>query len=196
MVTIRAKRVALSAAACLVVAALSQAQGRVGETAAAVLPLYVRLSYTKATGAVAVHGTTLPGTVVQVRNGSTVVRRTGTYALRTDLPVSLVAVHAGSIRRFRFDLPPKAKPYVNALVVSADLTRMWSRIDGTLSMTEHPPATIVVRHVEHGTTHTATLAKGTFMIGVPVVKGTNTLRWYLQVGPARWPGPDIVYTAQ
>jgi hypothetical protein len=164
--------------------------------AGAVLPLFVRMSYTKASGAVAIHGTTLPGTVVQVRNGSTVVKSGGTYALRTALPVALVAVRAGSIRRFRFDLPPKAKPYVTSLIVNADLTRMWSRIDGRLSLTEHPAATIVVRHAERGTTHTATLTKGAFVIGVPVARGTNTLRWHLQVGPVRWPGPDIVYTAQ
>lgn len=180
----------------VVVALIVLIYGAARPVGSAVLPLYVRMSYTKATGAVAVHGTTLPGTVVQVRNGSTVVRSTGTYALRTALPVSLVAVRAGTIRRFRFDLPPKAKPYVSMLVVNADLTRMWSRIDGTLSMTEHPPATIVVHHVERATTHTATLTKGNFVIGVPVVKGTNTLRWHLRVGPVRWPGPDIVYTAQ
>jgi hypothetical protein len=165
-------------------------------TVGAALPLFVRMSYAKDTGTVAVHGTTLPGTVVQVRNGSTVVKQTGTYALRTALPVSLVAVRSGTIRRFRFDLPPKAKPYVTMLVVNADLTRMWSRIDGHLSMTEHPAATVVVRHLERGTTHTATLAKGNFVIGVPVARGTNTLRWHLQVGPVRWPGPDIVYSAQ
>jgi len=192
----RAIRPAQVRQAAVVAAALAVLVGASGPTSGAVLPLHVRMSYTKASGAVAVQGTTLPGTVVQVRNASAVVKSTGTYALRTALPVSLTAVRAGTIRRFRFDLPLRAKPYVSTLIVSADLTRMWSRIDGTLSMTEHPPATIVVHHVERGTTHRATLAKGNFAIGVPVAEGTNTLRWHLQVGPTRWPGPDIVYTAQ
>lgn len=39
----------------------------------------------------------------------------------------------------------------------ADLSRMWSVITGFLSLTEHPPATINVQHVERGTTHRATL---------------------------------------
>lgn len=186
------RRVLLAAATITALSLLGAPRPTVG----AALPFFVRMSYTKDTGTVAVHGTTLPGTVVQVRNGSTVVKSAGTYALRTALPVSLVAVRAGAIRRFRFDLPPKAKPYVTMLVVNADLTKMWSRIDGRLSMTEHPAATIVVRHVERGTTHTASLAKGNFVIGVPMVRGTNTLRWHLQVGPVRWPGPDIVYSAQ
>lgn len=63
----------------------------------------------------------------------------------------------------------------------ADLSRMWSVITGFLSLTEHPPATINVQHVERGTTHRATLTKGNFLIGLPVVRGTNTLRWHLQV---------------
>lgn len=40
-------------------------------------PLHVRMSYTKASGAVSVHGSTLPGTVV---------KSTGTYALKTTSP--------------------------------------------------------------------------------------------------------------
>lgn len=73
---------------------------------------------------------------------------------------------------------------------------MWSSVTGSLSLTEHPPATIVVTHVERGTTHQATLTKGHFLIGLPLVKGLNTLHWHLQVGVIRWPGPDITFTVQ
>ncbi|MGH2400072.1 MAG: hypothetical protein ACRDF6_09510, partial [bacterium] len=45
-------------------------------------PLHVQMTYQKATGAVSVRGSALPGTVVQVRNASTTVKSTGTYALR------------------------------------------------------------------------------------------------------------------
>ncbi|MGH9896964.1 MAG: hypothetical protein ACREA0_34190, partial [bacterium] len=146
-----------SAAAVAAVVALS-----VGSAIPATgpFPLHVMMTYQKASGAVSVKGSALPGTVVQVRNASTTVKSAGTYSLRTSLPMSLVAVRQGNIRRFRFDLPVTAKKYVTTLTIRADLTRMWSAVVGSLSLTEHPPATITVTHVQKGTTHKATLTKG------------------------------------
>lgn len=181
------------------VAALSVSAGTVTPTvtpATGPFPLHVMMTYQKSTGAVTVKGTTLPGTVVQVKNASTVVKSPGTYALKTSMPMALTAVRQGTIRRFRFDLPSKAKPYVIELTIRADLSRMWSVVVGSLSLTEHPPATIVVEHVERGVTQRATLTKGHFYIGLPLARGLNTLHWYLQVGPTRWPGPDLTFTAQ
>jgi len=66
------------------------------------------MSYTTESGTVAVHGTTLPGTVVQVRDGRTVVKSAGTYALRMALPVSLVASAAWSGARRTRPRWPKA----------------------------------------------------------------------------------------
>jgi len=186
-------RMAVGAIATVVVLSLSAGTAL---PATGPFPLQVMMTYQKATGAVTVKGSALPGTVVQVRNASTTVKSTGTYALKTSMPMSLVAVRQGNIRRFRFDLPAKAKPYVTELTIRADLTRMWSVVTGFLSLTEHPPATITVQHVEKGTTYKATLTKGNFLIWLPVVRGTNTLHWYLQVGPTRWPGPDLTFTAQ
>lgn len=159
-------------------------------------PLNVMMSYQKSTGAVTVKGSTLPGTVVQVRNASTVVKQTGTYNLKTSMPMALTAVRKGDIRRFRFDLPAKAKPHVVDLTIRADLSKMRSVVTGQLNLTEHPPATVVVEHVERSTTQKATLTKGHFYIELPMAKGLNTLHWYLQVGPMRWPGPDLTFTAQ
>lgn len=159
-------------------------------------PLLVKMMYQKSTGAVTVQGQTLPGTVVQVRNASTVVKTPGTYALKTSLPVALTAVRQSQIRRFRFELPAKAKPHVSKLIVSADLTRMWARVDGYLTSTEHPQAAVTVTHVQARKTQRATLAKGNFVVSLPMVSGTNTLRWTLHIGPLSWQGPDISFVAQ
>lgn len=159
-------------------------------------PLMVKMLYQKSTGAVTVRGYTLPGTVVQVRNASTVVKTPGTYVLRTSLPVALTAVRQRQIRRFRFELPARAKPHVSKLIVSADLTRMWARIDGYLTSTEHPKASVTVTHVQAKRTQQATLAKGNFVVGLPMVSGVNTLRWTLHIGPLSWEGPDISFIAQ
>lgn len=180
---------ALSAAAVLAFT------GGAGEGAGP-FPLHVKMMYLKSTGAVTVQGQALPGTVVQVRNASTVVKAPGTYSLRTSLPIALTAVRQSKIRRFRFELPAKAKPHISKLIVSADLSRMWARIDGYLTSTEHPQATVTVTHVQAKKTVNAALAKGNFVVGLPMVSGTNTLRWTLHIGPLSWSGPDINFVAQ
>lgn len=160
-------------------------------------PLYIKMDYQKTTGTVSVKGTTLPGTVVQAGAASTVVKQSGTYALKTALPLSLVAVKDGKIRRFRFDLPPKAKPHLSTLVVNADLAKMRSSVTGQLTITDHPSAKVIVEHVQKGTKHEATITNGKFSLsGLPLVKGTNTLRWWLQIGLLASPGPDITFTAE
>lgn len=165
--------------------------------ASGTFPLYIKMDYQKATGAVSVKGTTVPGTVVQAGAASAVVKQSGTYALKTSLPLSLVAVKDGKIRRFRFDLPPKAKPHLSELVVNADLAKMRSSVTGQLTITEHPAAKVIVEHVQSGSKHEATITKGRFSLaGLPLVKGTNTLRWWLQLGFITSPGPDITFSAE
>jgi hypothetical protein len=160
-------------------------------------PLFIKMDYQKTTDAVSVKGTTLPGTVVQARGASTVVKQSGSYALKTSLPLSLVAVKDGKIRRFRFDLPPKAKPHLSNLVVNADLARMRSSVNGQLTITEHPAAKVIVQHVEKGSKHEGAITKGRFSVGgLPLVKGTNTLRWWLQLGIITSPGPDITFSVE
>ena len=179
----------------LIAAAVLALSGGVGEGAGP-FPLLVKMMYLKSTGAVTVQGQALPGTVVQVRNASTVVRTPGTYTLKTSLPVTLTAVRQSKIRRFRFELPAKAKPHIAKLIVSADLSKMWARVDGYLTSTEHPKASVTVTHVQAKKTVQATLARGNFVVGLPMVAGTNTLRWTLRIGPLAWQGPDINFVAQ
>ncbi|HET6781566.1 MAG TPA: hypothetical protein VFH67_05680, partial [bacterium] len=165
--------------------------------ASATFPLFIKMDYRKATGAVTVRGTTAPGTVVQVPGATAVVKQSGTYALKTSLPVNLVAVKGTQIRRFRFDLPPKAKPHLSYLLVNADLSKMRSSVTGQLTMTEHPAAKVFVEHVEKGSKHQAAIIKGRFSLGgLPLVKGKNTLRWSLQLGFIHSPGPDITFTTE
>jgi len=159
-------------------------------------PLWVQFDYRKESSVVKVKGTTLPGAVVQARGASVVVSPSGSYALKTTFPLSLVAVRGRLIRRVGFDLPAKAKRYVAVLAVGTDLKRMWASISGSLTITEHPAASIVVRHVQAGTTHRGTLTKGSFLVGLPLVQQTNTLQWWLQIGPARWQGPDLTVVVQ
>ncbi|MBI2247342.1 MAG: hypothetical protein HYU65_05365 [Armatimonadetes bacterium] len=164
-------------------------------TFAGSFPLFVKIDYRKE-APLSVRGSALPGTVVQVRNDSDVVSRKGTYAMTTSLPLSLVAVRDGKIRRFRFDLPAKAKPYLSSLTVNADLSRMRSSVNGQLTITTHPAATIIVTHVEKASTHQAPITAGRFTISLPLVRGTNTLRWWVLLGIIRTPGPDITFDAQ
>ncbi len=163
------------------------------QVSATLFPLQVRMSYLKASPLVTVKGSAPPSTVVQARGASVVVPRTGFYALKTSMPVAVTAVRGRQIRRFRFTLPDKAKPYLEVLMVSADLERMWGNVSGQLTITEHATASIVVQHVEKGTTQTASLARGSFAIGIPLVQGTNTLKWWLKMGPLQFPGPDITF---
>ncbi len=161
--------------------------------AAALFPLQVRMDYRKTSPAVAVKGSAPPWTVVQARGSSVVVPSTGTYALKTVLPVSVTAVHGTQIRRFRFTLPDKAKPYLQVLTVSVDLAKMWGNVSGQLTITEHATASLIVHHVQKNTTLTGTLAKGSFTLGIPLVSGTNTLEWWIRMGPLQVPGPDITF---
>lgn len=179
----------------LVVLTVGAAVLSTGATAS--FPLFIKMNYQKTTDAVSVKGTTLPGTVVQARGASTVVKQSGTYALKTSLPLSLVAVKDGKIRRFRFDLPAKAKPHLSDLVVNADLAKMRSSVIGQLTMTEHPAAKVIVEHGQKGTKHEGVITKGRFSIGgLPLVKGTNTLRWWVQLGIITSPGPDITFVVE
>jgi hypothetical protein len=159
-------------------------------------PLFVKVEYEKASGEVSVRGTTVPGAVVQVSNASTVVKQSGTYNMKTSLPLSLVAVNDGKIRRFRFDLPAKAKPHLTSLTVNADLSRMRTSVNGQLTITRHPPARIIVEHVQNSSKHEASITKGEFTIELPLVRGTNTLQWRLQLGIISSPGPDITFVAE
>lgn len=74
---------------------------------------------------------------------------------------------------------------------------MRSSVTGQLTITEHPSAKVIVEHVQKGTKHEAAITKGRFgLSGLPLVKGTNTLRWWLQLGIITSPGPDITFSAE
>jgi hypothetical protein len=54
-----------------------------------------------------------------------------------------------------------------------------------------------VQHVEKGSKHEGAITKGRFSVGgLPLVKGTNTLRWWLQLGIITSPGPDITFSVE
>lgn len=161
------------------------------------LPLQVSVQYSGGgSDAVTVWGSTVPGTVVSVRGASGVVSDSGKFTLRSTLPVSLVAVHAGQIRRLNLSLPAGATRWLSRLTINANLTQMVAQVAGALTITNHPPASVVVEHVEAGTSIQASVTHGRFVLGFPLVPKVNTLDWTLRCGWLSWNAPSLTFTVQ
>ncbi len=160
------------------------------------LPLAMNLVYSHDTGIVNIRGVAAPGTVVSVRNASAVVGQSGAFTLTTTLPISIVAVRKDRIRRLRIDLPERAEDYLSKLSIYVNLTRMQAAVAAALTMTSHPPATVIVHNVEAGSTVTAPLTRGTFRMGVPLVAQTNTLECAVRVGVLQVAAPSVTLTVQ
>lgn len=168
-------------------------------TAAAQAPLPVAVSLKVAghgSQLVDVQGTTLPGTVVSVRGATAVVDDSGAFSLRTTLPFYLVAVKGGHLRKVTMALPDGAQKWVDRLTIAFNLTTMRAEVDGTLTIKNHPPATVTVEHLQTGTTVKAPVTYGTFSLDLPVVQKTNTLDWSLHAGWVTWSAPPLSYSVQ
>lgn len=161
------------------------------------LPLEVDVSYAGGNGgAVTVGGTTLPGTVVAVRGGSQVVDESGRFSLHSTLPVTLVAVRGRQIRRLSLTLPSGATRWLARLKIHADLTQMAAEVAGALTITNHPPASVVVEHVETGKSVRTSITRGQFALDLPLVPKVNTLDWTLRTGWLSWNAPSLTVTVQ
>lgn len=158
------------------------------------LPLAVELKYTQTSGKVGVSGTTRPGAVVAVAGATAHANDDGQFALNGTLPIALVAVSDGQTRRLRLDLPRGATKYLDWLNVELDLTKMTAVVTGALTIKSHPTATVIVNHVEAKSTIRGSVKQGNFDLTLPLVRGTNTLEWALQIGFLRFPAPDFTFT--
>ncbi|HEY3248329.1 MAG TPA: hypothetical protein VGK88_08590 [bacterium] len=163
-------------------------------TAQTPLPLAVELKYTQTSQRVGVTGTTRPGTVVAVAGALAHANGDGQFVLNGTLPISLVAVSDGQTRRLRLDLPQGATKYLEWLNVELDLTKMTAVVTGALTIKSHPAATVIVHHVEANSAVRGSVRQGNFDLTLPLVRGTNTLEWALQVGFLRFPAPDFTFT--
>lgn len=162
-------------------------------------PLPVNLSLKVAghgSSAVEVRGTTLPGSVVAVRGASKVVDESGKFMLKTTMPVYLVAVKGGQLRRLTLRLPEGAPKWLDRLTIGLNLTKMRAEVDGALTIKNHPPATVTVEHVQAGQRVDAPLRGGEFSLDLPVVQKTNTLDWTLRAGWIRWTAPALTFDVQ
>lgn len=180
----------------LVLTVLAAAIAAPQADAQAPLPFSVSMVFRRDTGQVEVRGSAAPGTVVSVKGATAIVGKTGAFALRTRLPISLVAVRDSHIRRLRIDLPERAERWISRLAINANLTRMQATVAGNLTMTSHPAATVIVHHVEAEKTIQTTLTHGAFRLGLPLVSQTNTLDWAVRVGGLQMPAPSVIFTVQ
>lgn len=161
------------------------------------LPLAVTVRYAGGrSDTVEVRGTTEPGTVVSVRGATKVVDESGEFALATKLPVNLVAVKGGQIRRLSLSLPSGATKWLSWLTVNANLTQMKALIAGALTISNHPSATVTVEHVQAGKTVEAMIDHGQFKVGLPMVPQVNTLDWTLHAGWLSWTAPSLSFSVQ
>lgn len=161
------------------------------------LPLQVNVQYAGGGSAVVtIQGTTLPGTVVAVRGATRVVDETGKFSLTSPLPVSLVAVRDTQIRRLSINLPSGATKWLSRLSINANLTRMAAQVTGALTIRDHPPASVVVEHVEAGKSVQTSITHGQFALGLPLVPKVNTLDWTLRYGWLSWNAPSLTFTVQ
>ena len=163
--------------------------------AQASLPMQLSVRYAGAgSGVVTVEGTTVPGTVVSVRGMSTVVSRTGKFTLRSALPLTFVGAKGGQMRRLTLTLPSGATKWLSRLTVIANLTKMSAKVYGAMTITNHPPATVLVRHVEAAKTIEAAVTAGRFGLAFPLVPRVNTLDWSLRAGLLTWKAPALSFT--
>lgn len=175
----------------LMLAAVALATPAMGQTP---LPLAVDVKYTAGSGQVDVVGRTRPGAVVAVAGATAHASSTGAFSLKGTLPISMIVVSEGQTRRLRFDLPHGAMEYLEWLHIDLDLSAMDADVTGALKLKVHPTATVIVDHVEGKQQVRGTVRRGRFDITLPLVRGTNTLKWALQVGFLRFPAPDFTFT--
>ena len=116
---------------------------------------------------VSVEGTTVPGTVVSVKGMSKVMDKTGKFILRSALPLTFVGVKGAQVRRLSLGLPSGAPKWLSRLTVIANLTQMSAKVFGAMTITKHPPATVVLRHVEAHKTIPTGVTRGQFGLAVP-----------------------------
>lgn len=165
--------------------------------AQASLPMQLSIKYAGAgTNAVTIEGTTVPGTIVAVRGMSKVVDRTGKFILRSALPMTFVGMKGAQTRRFTLGLPSGATKWLSRLTVIANLTQMSAKVFGAMTVTNHPTASVVVRHVEANRTVQAGVTRGRFGLAFPLVPKVNTLDWSLRTSLLTWKAPTLSFMVQ
>lgn len=165
--------------------------------AQASLPMHLSIMYVgSGASAVTITGTTLPGTVVAVRGMSKVVDKTGKFTLRSALPMTFVGMKGAQTRRFTLGLPSGATKWLSKLTVIANLTQMSAKVFGAMTITNHPTASVVVRHVEANKTVNTGVTAGRFGLAFPLVPKVNTLDWSLRTSLLTWKAPTLSFTVQ
>lgn len=165
--------------------------------AQASLPMQVSVKYAgSGTNIVTVEGTTVPGTVVAVKGMSKVVDKTGRFTLRSPLPMTFVGMKGSQSRRFTLGLPSGATKWLTKLTIIANLTKMSAKVFGAMTITNHPPASVVVRHIEARKTVQTRVTRGQFGLAFPLVPRINTLDWSLRTTLLNWNAPSLSFNVQ
>ena len=165
--------------------------------AQASLPMQLSVKYAGGgTNVVTIEGRTAPGTIVAVRGMSRVVDRTGTFTLRSALPMTFTGIKGAQTRKFTLGLPSGATKWLSRLTVVANLTQMSAKVFGAMTITNHPKASVVVRHVEARKTITSSVSQGRFGLAFPLVPRINTLDWSLRTSLMTWDAPALSFNVQ